>query len=111
MSDCNPELLTDTSTQPYKLAPRSSRAGTVAQHDNGKRKATDSPGASPKSKPVAKRATAVAKKEKTTVARPSQEAGRLYPPFASQSDLDGLPQYHMDIEENSTWPPKRPYSE
>ncbi|KAI4956492.1 hypothetical protein J4E91_000703 [Alternaria rosae] len=100
VSDCNPELLTDTPTQPYKLAPRSSRTGTVAQHDKGKRKATDSPGASPKSKPVAKRATAVAKKEKTTVTGSSQEAGCLYPPFASQSDVDGLPQYHMDIEEN-----------
>ncbi|KAI4935968.1 hypothetical protein J4E85_001296 [Alternaria conjuncta] len=101
VSDCNPELLTDTPTQPYKLAPRSSRAGTVAKDDKGKRKATDSPGASPKSKPVAKRATAVAKKETTTATGPSQEAGRLYPPFASQSDLERSPQYHMDIEENT----------
>ncbi|KAI4692557.1 hypothetical protein J4E81_006973 [Alternaria sp. BMP 2799] len=101
VSDCNPELLTDTPTQPYKLAPRSSRAGTVTKDDKGKRKATDSPGASPKSKPVAKRATAVAKKETTTATGPSQEAGRLYPPFASQSDFDGLPQHHMAIEENT----------
>ncbi|KAI4935196.1 uncharacterized protein J4E92_002484 [Alternaria infectoria] len=101
VSDCNPELLTDTPTQPYKLAPRSSRAGTVAKDDKGKRKATDSPGASPKSKPVAKRATAVAKKETTTATGPSQEAGRLHPPFASQSDLERSPQYHMAIEENN----------
>ncbi|KAI4907840.1 hypothetical protein J4E90_009248 [Alternaria incomplexa] len=101
VSDCNPELLTDTPTQPYKLAPRSSRAGTVAKDDKGKRKATDSPVASPKSKPVAKRATAVAKKETTTATGPSQDAGRLYPPFASQSDLERSPQYHMDIEENT----------
>ncbi|KAI4654005.1 hypothetical protein J4E93_001773 [Alternaria ventricosa] len=97
---CDAQMSKKYSIEPYKLAPRSSRAGTVAKDDKGKRKATDSPGASPKSKPVAKRATAVAKKETTTATGPSQEAGRLYPPFASQSDLERSPQYHMDIEKN-----------
>ncbi|KAI4611428.1 hypothetical protein J4E80_007649 [Alternaria sp. BMP 0032] len=98
---CGKTYVSEAKLKPYKLAPRSSRAGTVAKDDKGKRKATDSPGASPKSKPVAKRATAVAKKEETTATGPSQEAGRLYPPFASQSDLEGSSEYHVDIKENN----------
>jgi hypothetical protein len=100
--DCDPELLVGAPPQPYKSAPRSSRVGTAAQHDKGKRKATESPGASPKSKPVAKRAAAAAKKEKTTIAGPSHGAAGLRPSHVSQFAPDEKLRNHMPIEQSST---------
>ncbi|KAG9189441.1 hypothetical protein G6011_06309 [Alternaria panax] len=67
VSDCVPELLTGVPLQPYKSAPKATRTGTVAKQDKGKRKATESPSASPNSKPVVKRAAAAARKERRAI--------------------------------------------
>jgi hypothetical protein len=84
VSDCVPGVLTGAPPQAYKSAPRSSRAGTAAQRDKGKRKATESPDASPNFKPVVKRAAAVARKEKRAIVGLSDKTVRPRPPDKPQ---------------------------
>ncbi|KAL1796567.1 hypothetical protein ACET3X_005107 [Alternaria dauci] len=65
--------------QPYKSAPKASRTGIAAKQEKGKRKATESPSASPNSKPVVKRAAAVARDENQAIAGLNDKAVRPHP--------------------------------
>jgi hypothetical protein len=101
VSDCVPELLTGVHPQPYKSTPRATRAGTTSKQDRGKRKATQSPSASPNSKPVVKRAAAAAdREERRAIVGPDDNALRPDPLDKSQFTADEKLQERKRAEEN-----------
>ncbi|CAN9299069.1 unnamed protein product [Alternaria alternata] len=101
VSDCVPELLTGVHPQPYKSTPRATRAGTTSKQDRGKRKATQSPSASPNSKPVVKRAAAAADREdRRAIVGPDDNALHSDPLDKSQFTADEKLQERKRAEEN-----------
>lgn len=101
MSDCVPELLTGVHPRPYKSTPRATRAGTTSKRDRGKRKATQSPSASPNPKPFVKRSAAVADREdRRAIVEPDDNAVRPDPLDKPQSTADEKARERKRAEEN-----------
>ncbi|CAN9301800.1 unnamed protein product [Alternaria alternata] len=87
--------------EPYKSTPRATRAGTTSKQDRGKRKATQSPSASPNSKPVVKRAAAAADREdRRAIVGPDDNALHSDPLDKSQFTADEKLQERKRAEEN-----------
>ncbi|KAF7677844.1 hypothetical protein GT037_004703 [Alternaria burnsii] len=101
MSDCVPELLTGVHPRPYKSTPRATRAGTTSKRDRGKRKATQSPSASPNSKPFVKRSAAVAdREERRAIVEPDDNAVRPDPLDKPQFTADEKARERKRAEDN-----------